>query len=117
MGVEESSTVESFGSCSAVEMKNGEVVSSSEMSGANREESVRCAVMEDGNMVETAAQIQESAMVAVEDGVVTQQHQECKMSEQTNQMSVNQDKGALEKTQENLQNDCQNKEECAKEKD
>merc|ERR1711945_54251 len=55
--IEESSTNEASASCSAIEMKNGELVSSVEQCAASKEESLRTAVKEGDTMVEDCVQL------------------------------------------------------------
>merc|ERR1712029_1199316 len=57
--IEESSTNEASASSSAVEMKNGELVSSVEQCAANKKESLRTAVKEGNTLVEDCVQFQQ----------------------------------------------------------
>merc|ERR1719328_595246 len=86
--IEESSVNEASATCSAVEMKDGEVVSSMEQSGQSRDEAVRNATMEGDSMIETSAQLHQAAMVTKADGDIVQQHQESDFTENRREVNM-----------------------------
>merc|ERR1719232_1331591 len=88
--IEESSLNEASATCSAIEMKDGEVVSSMEQSGQSRDEAVRNATMEGDSMIETSAQLHQAAMVTKADGDIVQQHQESDFTEDRKEVNMQQ---------------------------